>query len=236
MSNPQSSILSPQSVPRHVGIILDGNRRWAKAQGLSAVEGHRRGMEVFKDVSLAAFDRGVQYVSAYIFSTENWKRTEEEVSYLMGLVVKAVEKHLDTFHDAGIRLVHMGSRENLNTKVLEAIDRSVAKTKENKRGTLALCFNYGGHQEIVDAVQSIVDAGEKTITKETIAAAMYVPEVPPCDLIIRTSGEQRLSGFMLWRSEYAELKFVDKHWPDFTVADLDDVLEEYKNRERRVGK
>ncbi len=223
-------------IPKHVGIILDGNRRWAKAQGLPAVEGHRKGMEVFKDVSLAAFDRGVHYVSAYIFSTENWKRTEEEVSYLMGLVVKAVEKHLDTFHDAGIRLVHMGSRENLNAKVLEAIDRSVAKTAENKRGTLALCFNYGGHQEIVDAVQSIVDSGETSISKETISAAIYVPEVPPCDMIIRTSGEQRLSGFMLWRSEYAELKFVDKHWPDFSVDDLDDALEEYKNRERRVGK
>ena len=225
-----------ETIPSHVGIILDGNRRWAKAQGLPVVEGHRKGMEVFKDVSLAAFDRGVKYVSAYIFSTENWKRTEEEVSYLMGLVVKAVEKHLDTFHDAGIRLVHMGSRENLNAKVLEAIDRSVAKTKENTRGTMALCFNYGGHQEVVDAVQSLIDSGATTVSKESIAAALYVPDVPPCDLIIRTSGEQRLSGFMLWRSEYAELHFVKHHWPAFTVDDLDVALAAYAQRERRVGK
>lgn len=225
-----------ETIPKHVGIILDGNRRWAKAQGLPTLDGHRRGMEVFKDVSLAAFDRGVEVVSAYIFSTENWKRAEEEVSYLMGLVVKAVEKHLDTYHEAGIRLVHLGSRQNLNEKVLEAIDRSVEKTKANTRGTLALCFNYGGHQEIVDAVQQLIDRGETPVDKETLSQAMYAPDVPPCDLIIRTSGEQRLSGFMLWRSEYAELRFVEKHWPDFTVEDLDAALEDYASRERRVGK
>ncbi len=222
--------------PKHVGIILDGNRRWAKAQGLPTLDGHRKGMEVFKDISLAAFDRGVEYVSAYIFSTENWKRTEEEVSYLMGLVVKAVEKHLDTYHKAGIRLVHIGAREQLNENVLGAIDRSVQKTKDNTRGTLALCFNYGGHQEIIDAVQTLVDSGETDITKEALSQAMYAPEVPPCDLIIRTSGEQRLSGFMLWRSEYAELRFVEKHWPDFSIDDLNEALEDYKKRDRRVGK
>jgi len=225
-----------ENIPNHVGIILDGNRRWAKAQGLPTLDGHRRGMEVFKDVSLAAFDRGVSFVSAYIFSTENWKRAEEEVSYLMGLVVKAVEKHLDTYHEAGIRLVHIGSREQLDKKVLDAIDRSVEKTKANTRGTLALCFNYGGHQEIVDAVQQLIDHGETMVSKETLSRAMYAPDVPPCDLIIRTSGEQRLSGFMLWRSEYAELKFVGKHWPDFTVADLDAALQDFARRDRRVGK
>lgn len=222
-------------VPKHVGFILDGNRRWARAQGLQPVEGHRQGMEVIKDISLAAFDRGVLFVSAYVFSTENWKRTEEEVSHLMGLVIKAVEKHLDTFHDADIRLVHLGSREDLNDKVLAAIDRAVEKTKGNTRGTLALCFNYGGHQEIVDAFESLAADGHKTITKELVSNVLYAPEVPPCDLIVRTSGEHRLSGFMLWRSEYAELYFVDKHWPDFTVSDLDDALDEYKKRDRRVG-
>jgi undecaprenyl diphosphate synthase len=203
---------------------------------MPVIEGHRRGMEVFKDISLAAFDRGVEYVSAYIFSTENWKRSQEEVSYLMGLVVKAVEKHLDTFHAAGIRLVHLGSRESLNQKVLEAIDRSIEKTRENTKGTLALCFNYGGHQEIIDAVQQHIDAGETAVSKQSLSRYMYVPDVPPCDLIIRTSGEQRLSGFMLWRSEYAELHFVQKHWPDFTIDDLGEALESYSNRERRVGK
>lgn len=224
-----------ETIPKHVGIILDGNRRWAKAQGLPTLEGHRKGMEVFKDVSLAAFDRGVQYVSAYIFSTENWKRAEEEVTYLMGLVVKAVEKHLDTYHEADIRLVHLGSRDNLNEKVLEAIDRSVEKTKNNTRGTLALCFNYGGHQEIVDACRHLIGQPQTKVTKESLGQAMYAPDVPMCDLIIRTSGEQRLSGFMLWRSEYAELRFTEKHWPDFTIEDLDAALEDYAKRERRVG-
>lgn len=225
-----------ETVPKHVGFILDGNRRWARAKGLQAIEGHRQGMEVIKDISLAAFDRGVEFVSAYVFSTENWQRAEEEVSYLMGLVIKAVEKHLDTFHDAGIRLVHVGSRENLNEKVLAAIDRSVEKTKDNTRGTLALCFNYGGHQEIVDAFGKLAAEGHQTVSAELINGALYAPEVPPCDLIIRTSGEHRLSGFMLWRSEYAELYFVEKHWPDFTTKDLNEALQEYQTRERRVGK
>lgn len=220
---------------RHLGLILDGNRRWARAQGLPVLEGHRRGMEVFKDVSLAAFDQGVTYVSAYIFSTENWSRTQEEVSYLMGLVVKAVEKHLATFHEANIRLVHLGSRQNLDKKVLAAIDRSVEQTKDNTRGTLALCFNYGGHQEIVDAVQGLVNEGNAAVTKELIEQHLYASDVPPIDLLIRTSGEHRTSGYMLWRADYAELIFTDTLWPDFTVGELEGLFDEYKKRNRRFG-
>lgn len=218
----------------HLGIILDGNRRWARAKGLPIVEGHRVGLEVFKDVSLAAFERGISVVSAYIFSTENHNRPQEEVSYLMKLVVKAVEKHLNTFHEAGIKLVHLGSRENLNKTVLDAIDRSVEKTKDNTKGTLALCFNYGGKQEIVDAVKLLRESGEET-TEDAIEKHLY-GEVPPVDLIIRTSGEQRTSGFMLWRAAYAEMLFVEKMWPDYTVEDLEGAIECYNNRERRYGK
>jgi undecaprenyl diphosphate synthase len=220
----------------HLGIILDGNRRWARAQGLPVVEGHRKGLEVFKDVSLAAFDRGVEVVSAYIFSTENHNRPQDEVSYLMKLVVKAVEKHLDTFHDAGIKLVHLGSRERLSSTVLDAIDRSVEKTKKNTKGTLALCFNYGGQQEIIDAVNAAVQGGQKKLDAKTIEQHLYANKVPPVDLILRTSGEQRTSGFMLWRAAYAEMLFVQKMWPDFTVEDLDVAIECYENRERRYGK
>ncbi len=220
---------------RHLGLILDGNRRWAKAKNLPTLEGHRHGLEVFKDISLEAFDRGVEFVSAYIFSTENWNRTQEEVSYLMGLVLKAVEKHLDTFHDAGIRLVHLGSREGLSDKVLAAIDRSIDKTKQNTKGTLALCFNYGGQQEVIDAANTAIKSGKLKLTPEDIEQNLYTPDVPALDLVIRTSGEQRLSGFMLWRSSYAEMLFVEKNWPDLTKEDLHNAIDWYDSRQRRFG-
>lgn len=220
---------------KHLGIILDGNRRWARANGKKLLDGHRAGLDVFKDVSLAAFDRGVEVVSAYIFSLENHNRAAEEVSYLMGLVIKAVEKNLETFDEAGIKLLHLGSREGLSNKVLAAIDKSVEKTKNNTKGVLALCFNYGGYQEIADAASRAVEQGKTNITPEDIEQNLYSVEVPPVDLVLRTSGEQRLSGFMLWRAAYAEMYFVEKNWPDFTVADLEAAIECYNNRERRFG-
>ncbi len=222
-------------VPAHVGIILDGNRRWAKAKGLPTLEGHRQGAEMFEKVSMAAFERGVRYVSAYVFSTENWQRTQEEVSYLMSLVIRAVERQLKTYQKAGIKLVILGSREKLEEKVIQAIDKAQAATRDNTNGTLALCFNYGGHQEIADAAQQLVDQGVKTVTPEALAGALYAPEIPPLDLVIRTSGEQRLSGFMLWRAAYAELYFSSRMWPDFSVASLDEALADYARRQRRFG-
>ncbi len=230
--------MSEKTLPTHLGLILDGNRRWAKEQGLPTLEGHRQGSETFKTISLAAFDRGVRYVSAYVFSTENWSRTEEEVGYLMKLVIKATEKYLDEFNQAGIKIVVLGRKDNLPKDVAESVERTESKTIQNTRGTLALCFNYGGKEEMVDAVKSIVNSGidQADITAETIADALYVPEVPDVDLVIRTSGEHRTSGFMLYRSAYAELLFVNKFWPDFTEADLDAALEEYANRNRRYGK
>lgn len=223
--------------PKHVGIILDGNRRWAKEHGLKTLEGHRKGAEVFKEVALHAFDKGVRYLSAFVFSTENWKRTEEEVSYLMKLVVKAVERYLDEFDKRGIKVVVAGKRDNLSKTVLSAIEKTESKTKANSQGTLVLCFNYGGHQEIVDAFNAIVGSNrdKKDITLEEIEQNLYTPEVPAVDLLIRTSGEQRTSGFMLWRAAYAELLFIDKFWPDFTLKDFDTSLKEYETRCRRFG-
>ncbi len=230
--------MSEQSIPAHVGLILDGNRRWAKAKGLPTLEGHRQGAEAFRAVSLAAFDRGVKYVSAYTFSTENWQRTEEEVGYLMKLLIKAVEKHLKTFHEANIKIVLLGRREGLDKSVLKAIEKTEELTRDNTRGTLALCFNYGGKAELVDAVKGIVNSGvtSEEITPELIMQHVYAPEVPEIDLLIRTSGERRTSGFMLWRSEYAELYFTDTMWPDFDEQALDVALEDYSNRKRRFGK
>ena len=226
-----------ESVPSHVGIILDGNRRWAKAAGKKTLEGHKRGAEVFKDISLGLFDRGVKYVSGFIFSTENWQRKADEVDYLMRLVIKAVELHLDEYHQKNIRIKILGSRDNLNKNVVKAIERTEKKTALNNGGVLSLCFNYGGRQEIVEAVKKIVasDISPIEIDQDLVTSYMYAPEVPDVDLLIRTSSERRISGFMLWRVWYAELAFIDKYWPDVTLADFDEVLEDYGNRQRRFG-
>lgn len=226
--------MSDTTLPVHLGIILDGNRRWAKAKGLPTLEGHRQGSETFKEIALAAFDRGIKYVSAYVFSTENWSRTQEEVRYIMDLAVRVADTQLDEFHQRGIKIVILGSREKLNPKVLKAIDKVEAKTKDNTAGTIALCFNYGGRQEIVEAVKALIAAGEEP-DEENIAGHLYAPEVPDADLIIRTSGEHRISGYMLWRASYSELYFTDKYWPDFSEADLDLALNDYSKRQRRFG-
>ncbi len=225
-------------IPTHVGIILDGNRRWAKAKGLKTIDGHREGAEAFKRVSLAAFETGVKYLSAFIFSTENWQRAKEEVSFLMKLVVKAVELHLDEFHQKNIKIIVVGSRSDVPKAVIKAIDRTEQKTANNTGGTLALCFNYGGKPELVDAVKKIVASGvsAQDVTEELINDSVYYPELPQVDLLIRTSGEKRTSGFMLWRADYAEMLFIDKMWPDFTEDDLAGALSEYANRHRRFGK
>lgn len=224
--------------PTHVGIILDGNRRWAKRENLPTLDGHRKGAEVFKEVALGAFDGGVKYLSAFVFSTENWRRTEEEVSYLMRLLVKAVEKYLNEFDQRGIRILVIGQKEQIPKSVVDAITKTEEKTKDNQNGTLILCFNYGGHQEIVDATKRIMTANVNPIevTEELIEQNLYSPEIPLLDLLIRTSGEQRTSGFMLWRAVYAELVFDEKLWPDYTAQDFEGALTEYKERQRRFGK
>lgn len=225
------------SVPLHLGLILDGNRRWATAQGLPTLEGHRKGYENLKTIALAAYERGVKHVSAYVFSTENWNRSASEVDYLMKLVIWVARHEVKELDKRNVRLRVAGTRERLSKDVLKAIDEAEAKTANNTGGTLILCMNYGGQQEIVDAVNTILTQKDvEHLTTEQFVDYLYTPEVPPVDLIIRTSGEQRLSNFMLWRSAYSELLFVDKHWPDFKAEDLDSALEEYASRQRRYGK
>jgi undecaprenyl diphosphate synthase len=225
-------------IPNHLGLILDGNRRWAHDQDLSSQEGHYRGYQVLKDIAKYAFDKGVTYVSAFVFSTENWTRTKKEVRYLLDLTLKALTKDLAELNEEGIRVLWLGSTNLLSDRLIKAIKRAEEKTRNNTHGTLCLCFNYGGQQEIVDAVKKIVASQipADEITQATVAGALYAPEVPSIDLIIRTSGEQRLSGFMLYRSEYSELYFTNKHWPAFTKFDLDKILSDYAIRHRRFGK
>ncbi len=239
MGNSRSSISSPQSgVPTHLGIILDGNRRWAKQKGLPTLLGHKRGYKVFRTITEAAFDRGIEYVSAFIFSTENWNRAKKEVDYLMDLALLVFTKDLKTIHKKGRRIVCLGIKNQLSAKHIKAIKEAEELTRHNTKGTLAICFNYGGQQEIVDATKALIKKGVKAaeITIESLANYLYHPEVPAVDFMIRSSGEMRLSNFMLWRMAYAELYFVDKHWPAFTEADLDMALAEYANRQRRFGK
>lgn len=224
--------------PNHVGFILDGNRRWAKAQGLPVLEGHRRGYETLHVMALAAADRGVQYISAYVFSTENWDRAQEEVDFLMSFIIWVAKNEVDKYINEGFKLVFLGSRQRLSAKVLRAIETAEAKTAQGERAVLALCLNYGGHNELAEGVARLVADGvpAEQVTPDVLEGYLYHPEVPAVDLLIRTSGEQRLSGFMLWRVSYAELYFSPVHWPAFTVEDLDAALAEYASRQRRFGK
>lgn len=226
-----------EAIPKHIGYIVDGNRRWAKSHGLPTYEGHLAGYNAIQDVAEATFDAGVEYVSAYIFSTENWKRSEDEVGRLMNLTLKILTADLKRLIDRDIKLVILGTRDRLSDKLLKAIESAEQKTANGKAGTLALCFNYGGQLEITDACKKIIQSGVSTddVTPELISQNLYYPEVPPCDVVVRTSGEQRLSNFMLWRAAYSELIFVEKNFPDMTKDDVLYILNEYQQRNRRFG-
>lgn len=226
-----------ENIPTHIGYIVDGNRRWAKKHGIPSYEGHLAGYNSIKDIALATLESGVKYMSAYVFSTENWKRSKEEVGKIMGLMLKVLTEDARYFQEHNVRLVVIGTREGLDNKIIKAIEKAESLTADNTAGTLALCFNYGGHLEIADAVKKIVQSGVEAdeVTTELIAENLYASDIPPCDLIVRTSGEQRLSNFMLWRSAYSELMFIDKHWPDMTKDDVSVILEEYARRNRRFG-
>lgn len=225
-------------LPKHLGLILDGNRRWAKSQGLSNYEGHKKGYENLKVIAKDAIKRGVKYVSAYVFSTENWQRTPEEVDYLMKLLLWVAKNEVKELDKDNIRVRFLGERDPLSNDILKAIDNAEKLTKNNTKGTLALCLNYGGQQEIVASVNKFLvnNPDPPSITLQDIEQNLYAADIPPVDLLVRTSGEQRISNFMLWRIAYSELIFLDKHWPAFDVDDLDKVLDIYAQRQRRFGK
>lgn len=225
-------------LPTHVGLILDGNRRWARQQGLQLVEGHRKGAETLRRVLDYGLERGIPYVSAYVFSTENWKRTKSEVKYLMSLLLEILGRDVAEMHEKGIKVVWLGSREGVGPKIQKVLDDAEELTKNNTRATFGLCLNHGGHREIVEAVQRLVETGAKaeTISEESITAALDGPEIPPIDLLIRTGGDQRISNFMLWRVAYSELVFTPTLWPDLTNDELENILADYASRQRRFGK
>jgi undecaprenyl diphosphate synthase len=235
MSNPQGAL------PRHVAFIMDGNGRWAKARGLPRLEGHRKGVEALHTVVEAAIARGIPYVSFYAFSTENWNRPQDEVSGLMGLLKTFATKEVDKLKKAGVRVLFLGDRSpdgRLSADVCALLDATERATAQGDKITACICLNYGARAELVHAVRALVGTGIDIdkINEENISKYLYTKDIPDPDLCVRTSGEQRLSNFLLWQLAYAELMFVPQHWPDFGAAELDAVLTAYTQRERRYGK
>ena len=223
--------------PRHLAMIMDGNRRWAKEKGLPSVEGHRAGYETMKKVGDWCLERSVEILTVYAFSTENWKRSETEVGFLMSLLEHALDKELDYFISRKIKLRILGRREGFKPRILELIDRAQEATKDFDTMTFAICLNYGGRTELVDAVKEIVAEGmsPEIIDEHSISKRLYWPNMPDPDMIVRTSGEERLSGFLLWQSAYSEFYWLKKNWPAIDEKDIDAIIEEYKTRQRRYG-
>ena len=228
-----------KNIPYHLGIIIDGNRRWARERGLPTFQGHLRGYEKLRKVGKWCKNRGVKILTIFAFSTENWNRSKEEVSYLMKLLVRAFsKKEVDEIDKEGIRLRVIGQKERLNKNLQRMIQEAEELTKNNKEGILNLAISYGGRPEIIEAVKRIISkkiAPEK-ITEEVISQNLWTEGLPDPDLIIRTSGEQRTSGFLTWQAAYSELYFCKKYWPDFSEKDLDLALSDYASRQRRFGK
>lgn len=228
------------NLPNHIGIIMDGNGRWATSRGLRRSEGHKEGAEAFRKTSAYIFDLGIKYLSVFAFSTENFKRDKEEVDYLMNLFILMFKTKMGEILKRGVRVVFSGRRDNLSKEVNAAMDKIIEQTKDNTNGTLNICLNYGGQDEIVDMTKKValmVKNGEidiDDIDKELVRKNLY-EDLPPIDLVIRTSGEQRISNFMLYQSSYAEYYFPTTLFPDFDASEVDKALEEYSKRNRRFG-
>jgi len=226
--------------PSHVAMILDGNRRWAKERGLPQLKGHQKGVDNICDLAPYILDKGVKVLSVYAFSIENFKRTQNEVDYLMDIFVKTFNKKFEKLHKENIKIVFSGRREPLREDVLKAMDKIVEKTKNNQKGILNICLNYGGRQEIIDGMKKLFnDLKEDKIKIEEIDDNYFYKymyqDLPPIDLLIRTSGEQRLSNFMLYQMSYAEMYFSNLYFPDFNKEEFEKAIDIYNKRDRRFG-
>ena len=222
------------NVPIHVAIIMDGNGRWAEKRGLPRSAGHLEGSKNLEKLAIHAMDMGVKVLSVYAFSTDNFKRSKEEVDYLMNLFVTGFKKERNYFVERNIKVIFSGRKVNLRKDVVKAMNELEKITKDGTKGILNICLNYGGQSEIVDAVNNIILDGVKEVDEETFSKYLY-QDLPPADLMIRTSGELRLSNFLPWQSVYAELLFIQKNWPDFEEEDLDKAIIEYQKRTRKFG-
>lgn len=232
-------VVDSTAIPAHVACVMDGNGRWAKQRGLKRTAGHEAAEEALFDTVEGALELGLEWFSVYAFSTENWRRPVEEVRFLINFNRKILRRRADELHERNVRIRFLGSRDDgrVPKRVLDEMAEAEEKTAGNDALTLGVAFNYGGRTEVVDAVRRMVadglDAGE--VTEESLAARFYAPDMPDPDLMIRTSGEHRISNFMLWQLAYSELIFTDVLWPDFRRADLFDAVVEFQRRERRFG-
>ena len=229
--------LDPKLIPAHVAVIMDGNGRWAKTRGLPRIEGHKKGAEVIEQLTDTAIGLGIKYVSIYAFSTENWSRPRAEIQGLWEILDLFFRTRIPVLLEKGVRIVHSGSRAKLPKKVLASIDEAVNASRKNRKIVLNLCLNYGGQQEILDAVNAWASAAKKgeKCTAAKIRRNLYVSDLPDVDLMIRTSGEKRTSNFLPWQSAYAELVFMDLFWPDFTAESMYEAVSEFQKRSRRFG-
>lgn len=238
---PSPPDIPAEFIPRHIAMVMDGNGRWAQQRGLPRTEGHKRGEGVLLEVVDACLELGVEYLSAYAFSTENWRRNRGEVRFLMGFNRDVLRRQRDYLHARGVKVVWAGRRPRLWRSVIRELEAAEELTRNNTRMTLAMCVNYGGRAELVDATRGIakrVAAGEiapADITEDLITQHLYDPQMPDVDLFLRPSGEKRTSNFLLWESAYAEMVYQDTLFPDFRAADLYAAVEEYARRDRRFG-
>jgi undecaprenyl diphosphate synthase len=241
MSQPAASQALAPSPPRHIAIIMDGNGRWAKARGLPRNLGHRQGIDTVRDVVRACRNLRIEYLTLYAFSSENWKRPETEVAGLMDLLRLFIRRELDDLARNGVCIRMIGDRSKLAPDIVQLIANAEAKTRDNRTLTLIIALSYGGQDEIVTAARRIAEqvaAGKlqpSEITAQVLENNLETAGIPDPDLVIRTSGEQRLSNFLLWQTAYSELIFTDKLWPDFSAQDLADAVAEFQRRERRYG-
>ena len=225
---------------KHVAIIMDGNGRWAVNRGKKRTEGHKKGAEALRKISECIYDKDVEVLSVYAFSTENWKRDKEEVDYLMDLFIKAFKENFEAVKKKGVKVIFSGLRTKLSDKVLKAMDQMMEETKGFTKGVFNICLNYGGQDEILEASKKISkDVKDGIINIEDINKELYSKylfnDLPEIDLLIRTSGEYRISNFMLWQMAYSEMYFTDVLWPDFNEEELDKALDSFNNRNRRFG-
>jgi undecaprenyl diphosphate synthase len=233
--------LPPELIPRHVAVIMDGNGRWAKAHGLPRTAGHERGEAALFDLVVGAIEAGVRYVSAYAFSTENWRRSPEEVRFLMGFNRDVIRRRRDEMHAMGVRVRWAGRVPRLWKSVIRELQVAEELTRDNTTLTLTMCVNYGGRAELADAARTLAQEAAEgrlrpdKIDEAALARALYVPELPDVDMVLRTSGEQRFSNFLLWQAAYAEMVFMDVLWPDVDRTTLYEAIDVYARRDRRYG-
>jgi undecaprenyl diphosphate synthase len=227
----------PAAIPRHVAIIMDGNGRWAAQRGLPRLSGHQHGTSNIRRITTAAAELGVEFLTLWAFSTDNWRRPRDEIDGILQILAEVIERETDELHRQGAQLRHIGSLDGLDHELREAVLAAIERTRDNERLVLTLAFNYSGRQELLAAVRSLVASGvpPEEINETTLAAHLFTRDLPDPDLIIRTSGECRISNFLLWQSAYSELYFTPTLWPDFGPEDLCEAIREFGRRERRFG-